>query len=245
MNMIKKYFTNLEKTLTINCLYDTENLHQMAINDRVNTNFAFHPHYRGEKDFSWSISSTFQRSSIIKTEKEIVDDFINENIMHRINYSGAEYEKYWNALMHMQHKGGPTNLIDWSLDIQTALYFASEDETIDGKIWTFMVPDDMLYCSDSLYKNDNICQFNPFFLEKSIMINPTYNMDLSTKCLYERRLMNQRGRLFKVANNEESGYFTNLENNGFLFKYQIPKESKTNIRMELNEIGINKDFFNL
>src|ERR1017187_3344272 len=30
----------------------------------------------------------------------------------------------WNTLIHMQHYGAPTRLLDWTTDLATALYFA-------------------------------------------------------------------------------------------------------------------------
>lgn len=236
---------HLKQNLTINSLNDAYKLHDLAVKVRIDNNFVFHPHYRGEKDYIWEISSTFRRNVVNKTEKELADNFINMNSMSRFNNSDTKYEKYWNALIHLQHNGGPTDLIDWSIHIDTALYFASEDETVDGKIWVFMLADEMLYNTDSLYREDTISQFDPFNIKKSIMINPSYDIDLSTKNENEIRLMHQKGRLFKIATNEQSNYFKNLVDNEILYKFKIPKESKACIRQELNEVGVNKDYFNL
>lgn len=111
--------------------------------------------YRGESKIYETISSSLMRQLPIKSLKTM-EPVIGRIIM---NYEGWIYKKFsnelsdkfpdiyknitensWDIVFYMQHYGVPTRFIDWTQDLNTALFFATEKarSTDDNTVlWLF------------------------------------------------------------------------------------------------------------
>lgn len=94
--------------------------------------------YRGQaKD--WELKSKLQRE---KEDGHVTDSFW-ENVNWNENYS------VFANFAHMQHYGEPTRLLDFTISMDVALYFACENEE-------YMNEDGVIYCCSYMGRN---CEF--------------------------------------------------------------------------------------
>lgn len=95
----------------------------------------YHIYYRGQSDKSFDlIPSIYRKQALIKNEDRIFKDIIAQS---PVDFKGcaSTFEK----LVKMQHYSLPTRLLDITTNPLVALYFACEDETVDGKLFRFEI----------------------------------------------------------------------------------------------------------
>lgn len=93
--------------------------------------------FRGIKDASFKQYSSIQRFLEKNQLKKSFDDFVNQSILA----ATPLYQKYYphttfsqlTILSFLQHYGYPTPLLDFTIDINTALFFALDGATSHGK----------------------------------------------------------------------------------------------------------------
>ena len=148
----------------------------------------------------------------------------------------------WELIWQAQHLGIPTRLMDWTPNIETALFFAVENpehDDFDGQFWVFF--------ERELHDNDTFLYSNPFVYQKTALLNPSYffqNQEELENHKGERNRMWQQGRfLFQNHDNSLISLEDSKEIAPHLRKVIIPKNRKAEIRKRLSELGFNKSKF--
>lgn len=104
--------------------------------------------YRGHRDDPWQLSPTLLRENLKrKTSSHSSDPSLlrEKDLLSQYLHVASKYvghlQSDWETLAYMQHYGVPTNLLDWSSQLHTALYFAicdhhiSQNDTLTPHIW--------------------------------------------------------------------------------------------------------------
>ena len=139
----------------------------------------------------------------------------------------------WDYLTLGQHFGLPTRLLDWSNNALTALWFATgevnakhrTDERSYSVIWILMP-----------HQKDfdlNLEQIHPFDVPETRLVRPR---------IIKQRINNQSGVFSVLSSQEILGKRYMTESDSFdqkLIKVKIPATSLTEIRTDLNTMGVN------
>lgn len=95
----------------------------------------YHIYYRGQSDKSFGLTpSIYRKPALIQNEDRLFRDIIAQS-PGDFKGCASTFEK----LVKMQHYSLPTRLLDITTNPLVALYFACEDETVDGKLFRFEI----------------------------------------------------------------------------------------------------------
>jgi hypothetical protein len=249
-------------SLTIRSVEDAEELHDRFIKLRRELSIVGRqiidvmPHYRGEQMYGWDIRSGIFRPPLTISnpkqgknfEKKAIAEF--ESIIHkrigtkvlRDIFNKEKHGRDWDLLFQAQHAGVKTTLTDWSPEIISALFFATEEseslatEGSDGQLWCFMTPTQWIFGHNTYPTRDTFYDLDPFNLNETILINPASYLDNIQHRIFEYRMFKQRGR-FVMLSSETCHIPLNRHNEiqPFLFKARIPADCKKTIREELTK----------
>lgn len=245
--------------LTITNIEEAEAFHQKFIALRTELYFSgiadIMPHYRGEVNFGWDITPGLFRQPLKivdsatgkKAERVAVHEFetvitrkIGKDALRSI-FNHKTFGKDWDLLFQAQHAGVRTSLTDWSAEMLTALYFATETgpfDNVDAQLWCFIVPTQCI-ASDSTFKDKSFYEMNPFEMPGTYLINPsTYITDIEQR-IFEYRMYRQRGRFVMIE--EKSCHIPlnrHVDISKFLFQIRIPADRKEAIRQQLAQRNV-------
>jgi hypothetical protein len=243
--------TNIIDTISVSRIEDLNNLIQNDILGNLKY-FGTSKHFRGQASIDYKlqtrIATMFGDSHSVQVKaNQIFNSFrqkINAaNLVSEIYIAEMNqglFEKVYYTIFQAQHLGIPTPFMDWSLDWRRALYFAIENENLidqKGQLWVMLRP---------YYNEDNAFSLNPYYLEQSVLINPSYDADAGLeKFLGEKRRSNQRGQFFILPeNNCIEPLETNNDLGAHLILIVIEPELKKQI-YDLRQTTINDDLINL
>ena len=105
----------------------------------------YHIFYRGQSDKKFGlVPSIYREKCLIQNENRIFNDIIAQS---PVDFKGctSTFEK----LVKMQHYSLPTRLLDITTNPLVALYFACENDAVDGKLFRFEVQTDDIKYFDS------------------------------------------------------------------------------------------------
>src|SRR5690606_30776600 len=113
----------------------------------------FQEYYRGQVSSTFEIKPSLSRSitdleELAKVEKELIQDFKVQITANRLEgafqmepFTNGLFKKDWYLLAQAQHCRLPTRLLDWTLKMEIALFFAVEENPAfddhDGQFWVF------------------------------------------------------------------------------------------------------------
>lgn len=214
--------------------------------------------YRGHSIQEYKLNCGLARYKLSATEfneaeKNIFHDFSNfaspdkDYIRQPFDqtYENPNLRNKWYSLFQAQHIGLTTRFMDWSIDWQTALMFAVENEKYFGKngsFTVFFVPGELLFNHENISKISS--KIDPFELTQDMMVNtPIYMFDEKFDYVGEKRISRQSGR-FWVQSAEKSiiPLKEQPEYRNLLLELIIDGESKQNIKAELESEGATIDW---
>lgn len=199
-----------------------------------------HPHYmyRGQANSEWELLPSIARINAKELQsnyaggwRRVEDDLLDRFMKHAVRYINREPKNKIEWMIHAQHHGVPTRLLDWSTNPLKALFFAVENpnhDKFDGIVYSFY-PRTQRSTSDGLGEEEELVltAFNSAFIND--------------------RIAAQEGcfTIFPFVNKMEDDDFSE-EKKGFnpqdqivsIDTFIIEAESKDKIRKQLNMLGI-------
>ena len=201
--------------------------------------------FRGHSDFTWKLSSTFDRLKKPPAEIYLLNKFRqNANLLLNTQIPKNDFD--W--LFLMQHYGVPTRLLDWTESPLIALFFAIEIDNKktmknDGALW-LLYPYQLNNNSTANEKN-----YIPAFEEEDYL--GSYTIDKYSKgkdkgiqpiaAIATRnnpRIQAQLGT-FTISHREKKP-IEEVGDKKHIIKYKIPSKAKASIQTELELLGLNK-----
>lgn len=88
--------------------------------------------FRGQKDKTWSLRASIFRNGYNHNKEYDIYREIRKN-----RFDDFTSTNFLDNLIHMQHYGIPTRLLDWSRNPLIPLFFACSDNKNDGKIFAY------------------------------------------------------------------------------------------------------------
>lgn len=194
--------------------------------------------YRGQAKAEWKllpsiarINAETLREQYVGGWRRVEDDLLDRFMKHAVRYIHREPKNKIEWMIHAQHHGVPTRLLDWSTNPLKALFFAVENpnhDKYDGIVYAFH-PRTQRSTSDGLGEEEKLVltAFNSAFINDRIAV--------------------QEGcfTIFPFANKMEDDDFSEGKE-GFnpqdtmvsIDTFTIEAESKAKIRKQLNMLGI-------
>jgi hypothetical protein len=264
----EEYFLQIKdqvvgKRCIITSVDEAERFHKLFIQVRSkfyqNTQLEIMPHYRGEQNYGWDIQSGIFRPPLNITDPALAKQLEQQDIVEFENvitnkigrhvlrdvFNKEKHGKDWDLLFQAQHAGIKTTLTDWSAEIITALYFATEEsknlniENADGQLWAFLIPIPLIIGHNNRPVRRTFYDMNPFAMQQTYLINVSSYLDNIQDRIFEYRMFRQKGRFVMSANRYCHIPLNKQEYmNQFIFRLQIPHEYKKSIRTELAARGV-------
>lgn len=193
-----------------------------------------HLFFRGQADYEWTLAPSIARlknpencySTTLTGWLNLESYLIREFKKYSYPYLKDEPNNYHDWLVHAQHHGLPTRLLDWSVNPLKALFFAVEDRALDhvDAALFLCTPKQMAPTTKDIHEGKG----TQFFYSSHI----------------NERVSAQEGAFSIPYLNEEEDDFTHdldidTEKLSSYKKIKIPKEFKPNLRHSLNKLGIN------
>lgn len=195
--------------------------------------------FRGQTNISWELLPSISRMK--NPEKSgSLEHFdwaeVEEHLLDEFEKQAAPFmdftpENKWELLVHAQHHGLPTTLLDWTSNPLKALFFSVEDTTkdnVDGVVYACEIRNfsPTTKYADIAFKEERINCFQTSHLNNRI---------IAQEGCFSAYPLPQGFENFKsLKQHMEEG------NSGLWIKYEIkiPKESKASIRKELRKLGV-------
>ena len=165
--------------------------------------------FRGQSDSQWQLEPSLLRhlknrnlseEESLQIEKNALDDFRSQAHLYLSpteQSATVDTVSWWTV---MQHHGAPTRLLDWSLSIYVAAYFAVTDNLDkDGAIWLVHIHS-VNEKMKELFKNTSIPKTEAEIQEKLLKPDAPNEIQFFSRMRKSERMVAQQG-LFSVCRN--------------------------------------------
>jgi len=171
--------------------------------------------FRGLADFNYTLQTRIaDKFKTPDTTNKVFADILNvlqkyiENTsikslfsVDSFNFPTKNFKNLWEYIFQAQHIGIPTIAMDWSLELETALYFACNNESIVGKLW-ILNTEAFNWNHDTIVSKSLYCQ-NPFDLKDYYFIRPSFHDDSNYQTIIPaKRLYYQKGAFLIMPSND-------------------------------------------
>jgi len=230
------------KNFDINNIGDFLEIRECILNSRIPfTNDDHINLFRGQSKDSYVLKPVIARyvKSVIELkslEKKLLNDY-NIEFRNKKNHKKITHKEIWKNLIHMQHYGLPTRLLDWTIDPYVALFFAVQNNNSDvGQFWVYKAS--TLNCEVDRFYN-----INPFSSNLNLVINSSFSIDKFN--LAEERRFYQNGKFtFQDFKKSLTPLEQQKEIKNKITKFTINPKSKEAIKKELEKRYItSKDLY--
>lgn len=180
----------------------------------------------------------------IEEFEDVIKSKVGSHVFRDLFYE-EKHGKDWDLLFQAQHAGIKTTLTDWSAEIISALFFATEESTdpaienADGQLWCYLVPEPLLLGHNNIPVRETFYDMDPYKIDQTYLINVSSYLDNIEERIFEYRMYRQKGR-FVMSASKNCHIPLNKQDyiQQFIFRFRIPKEFKKTIRKELEKRGV-------
>lgn len=199
--------------------------------------------YRGQCDSNWNLSPGLFRYNEGPSESTLLTRFKQSAALLIDTFPKDDFD--W--LFLMQHYGVPTRLLDWTESPLTALYFSIDNDVyrdIDSALWVLKPIELNKHANIKTSEKNFIPSFDDEFLRNYAVesVNSNKKVELSPVATIatrnNSRIQAQLG-VFTIHHLDKKP-IENFCEEKEIFKYIIPKESKSIIIKELELLSVNK-----
>jgi hypothetical protein len=209
--------------------------------------------FRGQRDASWLLRTSIERSSFFAKSYHVERDFVQDFQRGASTYSDMRHlpkpDDYLSWLSLMQHYGAPTRLLDFSLSPYVAVFFALEGAVQNSAVWAIEkdhLKEDLHHKFPFEYHEDIFFDlkedvFNTIFTENKI------------KCVFpvrpvlaDRRYLLQQAIFVSLGNSNET-FMQQLEAYQWpqylpehILKIVIPSEIREEALWDLSRMNIHR-----
>lgn len=193
------------------------------------------------------VESYFLKPSLLRSGKGIkIEEELYREYCKLASGIGLKKDTEWENLVDMQHYGIPTRLLDWTDNLNVALYFAESGAIADKNMSLYIMDPEAL---NRLSGKKGIPSLQDGNVELSYMRNYVHMMPfpaqypIAVKCNYTNGRIKAQSGMFTVHGQEEFGkdiLSTVLEINKSIYKINIAPEARESLKEYLGIVGINQ-----
>ena len=199
--------------------------------------------FRGQGVSSWSLEPTlFRTDRGIAREQELFDTY--KLLASKIN---LERNDEWLTLIDMQHYGIPTRLLDWTIDLGTALYFA-KTSAVKGSPMSLHLMNPRILNEISKKSDILLLPINPNDKDKELSYENLYikrqplpaTIPLAIKCSGDNARVRAQSGMFTIHGDESKKdvLMNELNDKNGIFKIEISYEAIDSLQEYFDVSGI-------
>jgi hypothetical protein len=199
--------------------------------------FGYVNYYRGHADNSWDLLPSLSRTEVSSIDvfncpnwSDLEREILRAFEKHGCSIINTPPKNSLEWLIHAQHHGLPTRLLDWSSNPLKALFFAVENPELD--------------CLDGVVFGASVV--TNFVMDKYVEIDQHNKIIGFHSSSLNKRVTAQEGCFTLTPLPDDWGDFMKVEadNNSldYLGRCPIPKENKPALRKQLKKLGVTHQF---
>lgn len=197
--------------------------------------------FRGQANAEWLLQPQISRVKLNDvygnqfTCWSDLEKFITQSFkIHGLQYLNREPKDTLEWLIHAQHHGAPTRLLDWSSSPLKALYFCVENTHLDDEDGSFYS-----YLPFNEISSDQV-DLTASELQVFYPIEINSRITAQDGCFSLFPLPRGYNTFFEIEEfNRSKKTLLTLDDYGVVEKFIVPKDDKEKIRIQLDCLGVN------